>query len=610
MNLEQELKQLPDEPGVYLFYDTTNSVIYIGKASSLAKRVPAHFRGIEKGHIISPIGQETVDIEYVITGTEAEALVLEDNLIKRHKPRYNVRLKDDKSFPYVRITLSEDFPRIEKTRTIVNDGSRYIGPFANVKALNGLLKSIIRVVPIATCGQKIILGKRKRPCLKYDIGQCPGPCVGKVSIDEYAESVNQFVLMLTGQHEELEKQLHTLMDATSKKQEYEKAAIFRDRLRAVQRGRQAQRATIWNQLPGHRDVIGIARNGPDAMVQLLVVRSGRIVGQQPFPLSAPSAISDEMVLEAFLKQYYMRATEIPEEIIIPFTLHDDTFLKKWLMDRKGQSVRIIRPKSGPRVSLIEMANENAEFHLHHLIERLAADEGRRARAYQDLIETLVLPKEPRAIEGFDVSTLQGSDSVGVCVVFSEGMPVKKQYRRFKIRQVEGQDDFAMIHEVVFRRYKRQIAEGRQLPDLILIDGGRGQLNMALKALKELNAPDIHVIGLAKGTPPEPDFVFLPGQSAPLHLSKDSQGLRLLQRVRDEAHRFAISYHRKLRQKRGLKLVLTDIPGVGFRRASLLMQHFGSIKKIAQASIEELAAVPHVNRSLAQTILSNLKDYQT
>ncbi|MFW9831616.1 MAG: excinuclease ABC subunit UvrC [Candidatus Thorarchaeota archaeon] len=603
MNLEQELRDLPDEPGVYLLYDANDEVIYVGKAQSLKKRVPSHFRGMDQGNIFSPIGKEAIELEYVITANESEALVLEDNMIKRYKPRYNIRLKDDKSFPYVRITIQDAYPRVEKTRTLINDGSRYIGPYSNVKALDGLLKSINRIVPIATCKPTIVPGKRKRPCLKYDIGYCTAPCVNKITQEEYAELVNEYTLMLTGRHDELEAHLIQLMQKSSDGQEFEKAARYRDRLRAVQRGRQAQRATFWNQLPGHRDVLGLARAGPDALVQLLVVREGRVVGQQPFPLSAPSALSDGIVLEAFLKQYYIRATEIPEEVVISTPIMDTQFLEEWLTKRRGNShlVKIVHPTQDPLQSLTQMANENAAFHLHQLIERLAADEGRKHQAYTELMKHLKLTREPALIEGFDISTLQGVESVGVCVVFQNGMPFKKGYRRFKIRDVKGQDDFAMMREVVGRRYRRQLAEKMPLPNLIVIDGGLGQLNMALKALESLEISDLHVIGLAKAEPQKPDLVYVPWQRTPLRLSRDSQGLRLLQRVRDEAHRFAITYHRKLRQTKSLKLTLTDIPGVGVHRATLLLQHFGSLEQLRQASVNEIAAVPGIPRKLAGTI---------
>ncbi|MFX1564932.1 MAG: excinuclease ABC subunit UvrC [Promethearchaeota archaeon] len=603
MNLEQELKDLPDAPGVYILYDANDTVIYVGKARSLKKRVPAHFRGIGSGNVFSPIGHEVTELEYMVTANESEALVLEDNMIKRYKPRYNIRLKDDKSFPYVRITLQEDFPRVEKTRTLVNDGSRYIGPYSNVKALDGLLKSINRIVPIATCKPVIVPGKRKRACLKYDIGYCPAPCMNLISKEEYAELVQEYTLMLTGQHDELEAHLQRLMNKTSKVQEFEKAAKYRDRLRAVQRGYQAQRATYWNQLPGHRDVLGLARSGADALVQLLVVREGRVIGQQPFPLSAPSELPDETVLEAFLKQYYLRATEIPEEIILSVPIPEIQFLEDWLTQRRGDQhpVTIVHPTQDPLLSLIQMATENAQFHLHQLIERMARDEGRKQQAYNDLTKALDLPEEPAHIEGFDISTLQGTESVGVCVVFKDAVPFKKGYRRFKIRDVEGQDDFAMIREVVERRYRRLITENSPLPNLIVIDGGRGQLNMALKALETVGAFEIPVIGLAKGERPEPDIVYVPGQKTPVNLAGDSQGLRLLMRVRDEAHRFAISYHRKIRQIKGMKLTLTDIPGVGVKRATLLLQHFGNRETLAKASVDEIAAVPGITKKLAEDI---------
>ncbi len=604
MNIEQELKELPDAPGVYLLYDANDTVIYVGKAQSLKKRVPAHFRGMGSGSVFSPIGQQVTELEYMVTANESEALVLEDNMIKRYKPHYNIRLKDDKSFPYVRITLQEDFPRVEKTRTLVHDGSRYIGPYSNVKALDGFLKSINRIVPIATCKPTIVPGKRKRPCLKYDIGYCTAPCVKKISKEEYAELVQEYTLMLTGQHDELEAHLKRLMAKTSEAQEFEKAARYRDRLRAVQRGRQAQRATYWNQLPGHRDVLGLARAGPDALIQLLVVREGRVIGQQPFPLSAPSELPDETVIEAFLKQYYLRATEIPEEVIVSVPVADSPFLEDWLSQRRGDEyhVSIVHPTQDPLLSLTQMANENAKFHLHQLIERMARDEGRKQQAYNDLMEALHLSEEPAHIDGFDISTLQGTESVGVCVVFKDGLPFKKGYRRFKIREVEGQDDFAMMHEVVQRRYYRLVAEKSPLPNLVVIDGGRGQLNMAFKALETVGAVDIPVIGIAKAERPDPDLVYVPDKKTPIKLPSDSQGLRLLQRVRDEAHRFAIAYHRKIRQLKGLKLTLTDIPGVGVKRATLLLQHFGNMETLSKASVDEIAAVPGITKKVAQDIV--------
>lgn len=607
MQLEQELKQLPDKPGVYMFYDGKGQVIYVGKAKSLIKRVPQHFRGIAQGKIVSPIGQATEDFEVIVTANEAEALMLENNLIKQYKPRFNVQFRDDKSFPFVRITLAEEYPRMEKTRKIVDDGSRYIGPYANVKALDGLLRSVIRTTPIATCRRVIVLGKRKRPCLKYDIGQCPAPCVGKISKEDYVALVDQFILMLTGRHDELEVQLAHLMELSSQRREYERAARFRDRLRAVQRGRQAQRATIWNKLPGHRDVLGLARKGGDALIQLLVVRAGRIIGQQPFPLRAPSTQPDGAVLEAFIKQYYIRATEIPDEILVPESIPDKVFLSRWLSERRegSKTVQIVHPVKGPKLDLVRMANENAQFHLHQLVERIALDELRRQHSFEELVEHLRLPKEPCHIEGFDISTLQGTQPVGVCVVFKDALPVKKSYRRFKIREVTRQDDFAMMREVVERRYRRVLAQGDPIPDLILVDGGRGQLNMAHAALKAVEAPEIPIIGLAKGERPEQDQVYVLWQKEPLNLAQDGEGLRLLQRVRDEAHRYAINYHRLLRRKKGLDLILTDVPGVGLRRATLLLKRFGSLEALGKASLDDVAAVPTVGRVLAKQILEYL-----
>jgi len=607
MTLEEELQHLPDQPGVYLLYDATGHVVYVGKARSLSRRVPAHFRGLAEGNILSPIGQAAADLEVIVTANESEALVLEDNLVKRYSPAFNVKLKDAKTFPYVRVTLNEPFPRVEKTRRIEHDGSRYFGPYPSVRTLNELLKSINRVLPIATCRPAIVPGKRQRACLKFDIGRCPAPCVGKISQADYAALVNQFILMLTGRHDELETQLSRNMDEAARYQDYEKAAVFRDRLQTVQRGRQAQRATMWDQLPGHRDVLGLARSGGDALVQLLVVRAGRIVGQQPFPLSAPSALSDAEVMEAFLKQYYLRATEVPEEIVVSVPVQDNTFLEDWLTKRRDdrQRVQFVYPETGPRRDLVQMANENAQFHLHQLVERLAADKERRLRAFAELMKQLALPREPRTIEGFDVSTLLGGEAVGVCVVFHDGLPEKSQYRRFKIREVLRQDDFAMMHEIVERRYRRLVAEKTPLPDLVVVDGGQGQLNMGFAALRTVGAETTPIIGLAKGESPDQDLVYVLNQAKPIRLPRDGEGLRLLQRVRDEAHRFAITYHRTLREKQGLKLTLTDVPGIGVRRASRLLQHFGSLKALAQASVEEVAAVPTMTRRLAEAVLKAL-----
>jgi excinuclease ABC subunit C len=607
MTLEQELQRLPDSPGVYLLYDATGHVIYVGKARSLSRRVPAHFRGLAEGNIVSPIGQAAADLEVIVTANEAEALVLEDNLVKRYSPAFNVKLKDAKTFPYVRVTLNEPFPRVEKTRRIEHDGSRYFGPYPSVKTLNELLKSINRVLPIATCRPAIVPGKRRRACLKYDIGRCPAPCVAKISQSDYAAFVDQFILMLTGRHDELEAQLTKNMQEAAQKQDYERAVVFRDRLQTVQRGRQAQRATIWNQLPGHRDILGLARSGGDALVQLLMVRAGRIVGQQPFPLTAPPALSDGEVMEAFLKQYYLRATDIPEEVVISVPVQDANFLEDWLAQRRedGQRVQVVYPETGPRFDLVQMANENAQFHLHQLVERLASDRQRRLRGFAELVKALGLPREPHRIEGFDVSTLLGGESVAVCVVFHDGLPEKSQYRRFKIRGVARQDDFAMMREVVERRYRRLIAEKISFPDLVLVDGGPGQLNMGYAALRAVGAEIMPIIGLAKGESSDQDVIYVRNQTKPIRLSRDSEGLRLLQRVRDEAHRFAITYHRGLREKQGLKLTLTDVPGIGVRRASRLLQHFGSLKAVAQASVDELAAVPTMTRQLAEAVLKAL-----
>jgi excinuclease ABC subunit C len=614
--LKATLASLPDRPGVYLMKDTRGSVLYVGKAQSLRHRVRSYWqkqapaRGPGDAHRIRAVIDRVADVEVTETDSVSEALLLEANLIKRHQPRFNVRLKDDKSYPYIRITLADDFPRIERTRKLPNDGSRYFGPYASASSVDEAMNLVRRLFPFRTCTLDIREGKRalQRPCLLYHIKRCQGPCVEAIDRAAYRRDIAQVELFLEGNADALLDGLRHEMHAASELQQYERAAALRDKVRAIERTMESQKMAAFART--ELDLAALARKDDQAAVQLFVVRNGKMLGRDVFFLDAPRDVPDDEVLESFLEQYYARATSIPREVLVPRALAETGDLEAFLTGRRGSSVRLRTPQRGEKRELMELATRNAQEALAREAARWLADEGKTLGALTELAEALGLPGPPMRIECYDISTFQGCESVGSMVVFEEGRPRTGEYRRFRIRTVEGQSDVASHQEVLRRRFRgvkpgeEGTAEERRwaMPDLVIVDGGRAQVNAARAVLAELGLDELPLVGLAK----EREELVLPDRPDPVLLPVTSQALYLVQRLRDEAHRFAITYHRTLRAKRSVRSALDDLPGVGPARKRELLKVFGSAKRVREAPVEQIAAVPRIGRALAERIKAHLE----
>ena len=612
--LQATLKRLPDRPGVYLMKDARGQVLYVGKAQSLRNRVRSYWQKPDQrpleGHRIRSVVDRIADVEYTITDSVSEALLLENNLIKRYQPRFNVRLKDDKSYPYIRITLGDDFPRIERTRRLPNDGSRYFGPYASASSVDEAMNLVRRLFPFRTCTIDIRDGERalQRPCLLYHIKRCQGPCIEAIGKADYRRDIEQVELFLEGRQEAVVGQLRAEMDEASDALRYERAAALRDKVRAIERTMESQKMAAFART--ELDLLGLARQDNQAAVQLFAVRNGRTVGRDVFLLDAEREIGDDEVLAGFLQQFYARASSVPRQVLVPLAPAGAPDLEAFLAGRRGGPVAVSIPRRGGKRALMELASRNAAETLAREQARWLADQGKTLVALEQLAEALDLPAPPFRIEGYDISNFQGSESVGSMVVFEEGRPRTGEYRRFRIRTVEGANDFASHQEVLRRRFRRVAsgdegtAEDRRwaMPDLVIIDGGRGQVSAAKEVLDQLGLHDLPLVGLAK----EREELFLPGRAAPVVLASTSQALYLVQRLRDEAHRFAITYHRALRAKRQVRSAFDELPGVGPKRRRALLRVFGSAKRVREAPIEQLAAVPGIGAALAERIKAALE----
>jgi excinuclease ABC subunit C len=611
--LAATLKNLPDRPGVYLMRDARGDVVYVGKAQSLRNRVRSYWQKQAiaplEGHRIRKVVDRIADVEYTITDSVSEALLLEANLIKRYRPRFNVRLKDDKSYPYIKVTLADDFPRIERTRKLVEDGSRYFGPYASATSVDESMNLVRRLFPFRTCTIDIKDGERAlaRPCLLYHIKRCQGPCIEAVSKADYRAQIDQIELFLEGRQETVAKALTAEMKAASDRTDYEQAAVLRDKVRAIERTMESQKMAAFRRT--ELDLVGLARQDNQAAIQLFAIRDGSAIGRDVFLLDAAHEAPDEEVLTSFLEQFYARATSIPRQVLVPFALSDGTDLEAFLSSRRGGPVHLMVPQRGERRELMALATRNAAETLAREQARWLADQGKTLGALEELAAALDLPGPPYRIECYDISNVQGSDSVGSMVVFEEGRPRTGEYRRFKIRTVVGANDFASHQEVLRRRFRRARngEEGNAeelrwaMPDLVIIDGGKGQVAAAKEVLDELGLHDLPLAGLAK----EREELFLPGRSDPVVLPPTSSALYLVQRLRDEAHRFAITYHRDLRSKRQTHSAFDDLPGVGPKRRRALLRVFGSAKRVREAPVEQIAAVPGIGPSLAAKIKESL-----
>jgi excinuclease ABC subunit C len=610
------LAKLPTRPGVYLLKDARGAVLYVGKAQNLRSRVRSYWQS--HGGTAQPLRIESAmdrvaDVEYTLTDTVSEALLLEATLVKRHQPRFNVRLKDDKSYPYIKVTLGDDFPRIERTRKLPNDGSRYFGPYASASSVDEAMNLIRRLFPFRTCTIDIREGKRAlaRPCLLYHIKRCQGPCIEAISKADYHADIEQVMLFLEGRQEQVARRLGADMDAASEATDYERAAALRDKLRAIERTMESQKMAAFAR--ADTDVLGYARNGSWAAVQLFAIRGGTTVARDVFLLENVGEDSDEEALSAFVKQYYAAASSVPPRVYLPRALPDADELRALLEARRGRRVALSVPQRGEGRQLMELAARNATETLLRETARWMADQGKTLAALEELAEGLGLPTPPLRIECYDISNIQGTNTVGSMVVFEEGRPRSGEYRRFRVRNpavTAGRpDDYASHREVLRRRFFRAL-EGEEgsaeelrwrLPDLVIIDGGIGQANAARGVLDELGLHDLPVFGLAK----EHEQLWAPRASTPIVLPPTSQALYLVQRLRDEAHRFAITYHRQLRAKSQTKSVLDELPGVGPARKRALLRVFGSTRQMRGATVEEIASVPGISRSLAERIRAGL-----
>lgn len=586
--LQEKLEALPNGPGVYQHKDADGKVLYVGKAKNLRNRVRQYF---QRSRTVEPriesMLSKASDLEIIVTDNEVEALILEANLIKKLKPRYNVNLKDDKSYPYIVIT-NEPYPRVFVTRQIRKDGSRYFGPYTDVKNVRAALKSIRDIFPIRSCNYFIddeVIKKRKiKVCLDYHIKKCEGPCEGLVSHPKYNAMIDQVAELLHGKTDSLIQKMQREMEELAESMRFEEAATLRDRMKGLRAYSEKQKAVDLD--PLDRDIIAFASEGDDACGVIFKIRDGKMIGRQHYYMGNVDQKPESEILETLLQQYYLGADFIPKEVFLSSPVEDVEAMRQWLTEKRGESVSLLHPTEGEEAKLVRLSKSNAQF----LLDELKIQKMKRAdyvpHAVKSLQRDLRLSKLPRKIECFDNSNIQGSDPVASIVVFVDGKPKKSEYRKFKIRSVQGPDDFASMREVIQRRYLRVLEEGGELPDLIMVDGGKGQLSSAVEVLSTLGISDQPIIGLAKRL----EEVFVPERSDPELIPKTSSGLRLLQQVRDEAHRFAITFHRTLRAKRTLQTELDLIEGIGKKRARELLEAFGSVQGVKFATTEQLEEI--------------------
>lgn len=614
--LQEKLGRLPERPGVYLFKDSEDRIIYVGKAVSLKNRVRSYFHAASgQSPKVALMMEKAADLEYIVTDSEIEALILESNLIKEHYPRYNILLRDDKSYPFLKVTLGEDFPRVHITRRVLKDGAKYFGPYTRVGAVNETLKLIGRLFPLRTCRDKILQHK-SRPCLNYHIGRCLAPCAGLVDKENYRGMIKEVILFLEGRQEEVVKKLNNKMEEAAENLEFELAARLRDQLVAIEEVLEKQKIVTCS--GGDQDTVAAVVEGDQASVMVFFVRGGKLLGRDSFLLKIPGDESLQEVVSSFLKQYYHSADFIPGEILIPTELDGEAeVLSRWLSGKKGARVYIRRPKQGEKKKLMDMAAQNARIALEEALLRAESiREGNKD--VTELGTILGLNSRPVRMECYDISNIQAAETVASMAVFVEGRPATEEYRHFKIKTVAGQNDFAAIHEVIDRRFRRAKEEKELiglgllstkkagffiLPDLVLVDGGKGQLSAAREAMEKNGFSDIPLFALAK----EEELVFKPGQELPLRLPIDSKALYLLQRIRDEAHRFAVTYHRQLRTKRNLKSLLDEIEGVGKVRKRALLKAYPTIQSLAEASVDDLAGISGMNRKTALEVARYFKE---
>ncbi len=598
--LQDKVENLPSNPGVYLFKDEKGTILYVGKAGDIKHRVSSYFQKPDgKDTKTLTLVERAVDIDTIVTDTEKEAFILENNLIKEYRPRYNVKLRDDKTYPLLKLSLKEEFPTLCVVRRAERDGSVYFGPYPSATSLRETLKMIRRLFPIRTCLDTKFT-HRLRPCINYEMGRCAGPCCEKIDSVRYREIVHQVRLFLEGKDRDLVERLKRRMDEESGQLHFERAAKIRDQIRHVEHVIERQKIVSADLVD--QDVIGFHRQGHTVILHPLFVRAGKLLGGKGFTIPA-TELPDEEVLSSFLHQYYREGKFIPKRVLVPATIPDQPLIEQSLTELKGERVEIVVPARGDKRRLLEMASENAEKFL-----RTEADVERDQEKFlQALKEVLHLRNVPRRIEGFDISNIQGTHPVGSMVVFENGKATKDRYRHFKVKTIEGADDYGMMYEVLLRRYQKALEE-KDLPDLVLLDGGRGQLNVGQEVFKELQIKDVDLISLAKERTiggirssrfrKTEEKIFHPQFKEPFNLERHSALLHFLDRIRDEAHRFAITFHKKLRGKDTVRSELGRIPGIGKIRERELLKHFGSVERIKDAAVEELLKVPKMDQRSA------------
>ncbi|MHA1909403.1 MAG: excinuclease ABC subunit UvrC [Candidatus Thorarchaeota archaeon] len=590
-DLSKLAKDLPLQPGVYLWKDEKGEILYIGKAKELRKRVGSYLRN-HYDRRTWDLMQQARDLETIVTNTEREALILEAALIKKHQPKYNRALKDDRRHAWIKIDLECEKPTFIVTRDIEKDGARYFGPYRSTKRLEKFLDTARKFLPVAMCPDPT---KVKRACMDYHLDRCAGPCQDYISREEYMILVEQMCLYLDGKSEQLTEMIEEQMRVSSENQEYEKAAELRDRLTDIEIVMRRQRIVDTGGID--RDVLGISRTEEAALIEMLLVRGGRLIGQDNFYFEENMDSTDAEVLTTFIEQFYFMLPKVPQEILLPVSIPDMDQLSKWLEETAGSPATLIVPESGKQKELVEMANKNAYRQLRKILILGDSQEEIVDEGVKELKIALSLSRAPIHIEGFDIANIQGTDPTGSCVVFTNGEPANRRYRMFRIRSKETPDDYGMMHEVISRRYRGRLEEGKALPDLIIVDGGKGQLNVALKALKELGLDYLHVASIAK----QDEIIYMRDRMDGIVLDLNSDGLRLIQHVRDESHRFAQKYHHKLREKRFSGSILEEAPGIGPKRRQALIQTIGSYDKVRAASIEEIAKVEGMTEASAKTL---------
>lgn len=614
--VQEILKKLPTKPGVYLHKNKYDDIIYVGKAINLRNRVRSYFHKNVDSVKTQRLRREITDIDIITVESELEALLLENTLIKKHKPKYNVRLKDDKRYPYIRVHWQDDFPKVTVTRRMVRDGSRYFGPYTSAWAVHQTMETLRKIFPYLTC-DRVITGNDSRACLYFDIKLCNGPCIGEVNREQYRNMIKQLMDFLNGRSDEVTKQVEAKMAQAAENLNFEKAAEYRDQLKAINQIVSKQK--VISAANADQDVVAFAREQGDACVQIFFIRYGKLIGREYFMLDNTEGETDEEVLENFLTQFYDEAAHIPKEVLLPNDVSEAMVIEEWLRQKRSSKVTIQVPRRGQKKQLVEMARTNAEDTLATMRQQWAADRTKHVQAMSELQEALKLPAPPARIECYDISHTQGAQTVASMVIFVQGAPRKSDYRRFNIKTVTN-DDYGAMKEALTRRFERykdaqagelhdpnQIGKKKDtawalLPDLLIVDGGKGQLAMAVEILQQFGLEDeVPLAGLAK----REEELFIPGETRSILLDRRSEGLFLVQRVRDEAHRFANTGHRKRRAKVGTASILDAIPGVGPKRRKALMTRFGSLDGIRKATMEEIAAVPGIPVEVAESVKANL-----